>query len=154
MTFRGIPEMYYGTEILMKGISNPDGNVRLDFKGGWQEDSVNKFIATGRTDKENDIFNYVRTLARFRKNSSAIKTGKMMQYVPADGLYVYFRYDANQTVMCIMNTGKTEKKINLLKQYIERTNGFINAKDVITGEEKGSSFVIPAKKMFVLQLEK
>ena len=154
MTFRGIPEMYYGSEILMTGISNPDGNVRLDFKGGWKEDSVNKFIASGRTDKENEIFNYIKTLANFRKNSSAIKTGKMMQYVPVDGLYVYFRYDENQTVMCIMNTGKKEKEISLLKQYIERTNGFTKAKDIITGEEKGSSFIVPAKKMFVLQLEK
>ena len=78
----------------------------------------------------------------------------MMQYVPEQSIYVYFRYDENQTVMCIMNTGKKEKEISLLKQYIERTNGFTKAKDIITGEEKGSSFIVPAKKMFVLQLEK
>jgi len=154
MTFRGIPEMYYGSEILMTGFTNPDGNVRKDFKGGWKEDSVNKFTSVGRTDKENDVFNYIRKLANFRKNSSAIKTGKMMQYIPEDGLYVYFRYDDDQTIMCIMNTSTTEKKIDLHKQYIERTNSFESAKNVITGDEMGSSFSVSSKKMFVLQLEK
>jgi glycosidase len=154
LTFRGIPQIYYGTEILMAGISNPDGNVRRDFKGGWKEDSVNKFTAAGRTDKENDIFNYIKTLANFRKNSSAIKTGKMMQYIPVNGLYVYFRYDEKQTIMCIMNTDDNEKEIDINKEYSERTQGFSKAVDVITGEDKGSEFKIPAKKMFVLQLKK
>ncbi len=154
MTFRGIPEMYYGSEILMTGFTNPDGNVRKDFMGGWKEDSLNKFTAAGRTDKENDLFNYIRTLANFRKNSSAIKTGKMMQYVPQDGLYVYFRYDAAQTVMCVMNTDEKERTIDIKKEFTERTTGFTKAKNVVTGTEEGSSFTIPAKKMFVLQLEK
>jgi glycosidase len=154
MTFRGIPEMYYGSEILMTGFTNPDGNVRLDFKGGWKEDSVNKFTAAGRTGKENDIFNYIKILANFRKKSSAIKTGRMMQYTPDDGLYVYFRYDSSQTIMCIMNTGNNEKQINLHEQYKERTDSFISARNIITGENEGDVFKVPAKKMFILELEK
>jgi glycosidase len=154
LTFRGIPEMYYGSEILMKGLTNPDGNVRLDFKGGWKEDSVNKFTEAGRNEKENEVFNYIKKLAGFRKTSSAIKTGKMMEYTPVDGLYVYFRYDESQTIMCIMNTGEVEKKIELANDYKERTKDFTNAKDVITGQETGLSFTIPPKKMMVLQLEK
>src|SRR5579875_3460996 len=82
LTERGTPEMYYGTEILLKGISNPDGKVRQDFPGGWKEDKENKFTLQGRTEKENQFFNYVRTIANFRKTSSAITTGKMMQFVP------------------------------------------------------------------------
>ncbi|HEX8357767.1 MAG TPA: alpha-amylase family glycosyl hydrolase, partial [Segetibacter sp.] len=109
LTCRGIPQMYYGTEILMKGISNPDGLVRADFEGGWKEDKRNKFTAEGRTKNENEVHDWTMKLANFRKNSSAIKTGKTMQYVPEDELYVYFRYDAKQTVMCIMNAGTKEK---------------------------------------------
>jgi neopullulanase len=153
LTFRGVPQMYYGMENLMTGFTNPDGLVRSDFAGGFKGDKINKFSAAGRTDKENNIFNHIRTLANFRKNSSAIKTGKMMQYTPDDGLYVYFRYDNNQTVMCVMNTGDNEKQIDLQK-YTERTNGFSSAIDVLNGELRGKKFSIPAKQMYVLELKK
>ncbi len=64
MTQRGIPQLYYGTEILMKNFKNPsDAEVRKDFPGGWKEDSVNKFLATGRTAKENEAFDFVKKLA-------------------------------------------------------------------------------------------
>ena len=132
LTARGIPQLYYGNEILMKGASNPDGWVRLDFPGGWEGDKQNKFLESGRTAQENEAFNYVKTFANFRKNSSAIKTGKFMQYVPVDGVYVYFRYDDNQTVMCIMNTDKNSATLNL-SRFIERLNGFTKAYDVATG---------------------
>jgi len=134
LTLRGIPQLYYGTEILMKNSKNPsDGQVRLDFPGGWAGDKENKFTAAGRTQKENDAFNYVRTLAQFRKNSSAIKTGKLMQYIPQNGLYIYFRYDKNQTVMIITNTG--EKKADIkLNRFSERTNGFTKMKNIFTGK--------------------
>ncbi|MES1221273.1 MAG: glycoside hydrolase family 13 protein, partial [Bacteroidota bacterium] len=106
LTQRGIPQLYYGTEILMKNFKDPtDAEVRKDFPGGWKEDPVNKFTGSGRTPLENEAFDYVKKLAWFRKNSSAIKTGKLMQYVPSDSMYVYFRFDAKQTVMCILNSG-------------------------------------------------
>ncbi len=132
LTARGIPQLYYGNEILMKGASNPDGWVRLDFPGGWEGDKQNKFLESGRTEQENEAFNYVKTFANFRKKSSAIKTGKFMQYVPVDGVYVYFRYDENQTVMCIMNTNKNAATIDL-SRFSERMNGFTKANDVATG---------------------
>ena len=132
LTSRGIPQLYYGNEILMKGATNPDGWVRLDFPGGWEGDAQNKFLESGRTAQENEAFNYVKTFANFRKNSSAIKTGKFMQYVPVDGVYVYFRYDDDQTVMCIMNTDKNSATLNL-SRFSERMNGFTKAYDVATG---------------------
>ena len=132
MTFRGIPQLYYGDEILMTGLTNPDGNVRLDFKGGWPEDRENKFTKEGRTQKEDNIFQYLKRFANFRKNSSAITTGKLMQYVPVNGVYVYFRYDEKQTVMCVMNTSDKPATIDLSK-YAERMKGFTNAYDVATG---------------------
>jgi len=152
-TCRGIPELYYGDEVLMKGFTNPDGWVRLDFPGGWEGDKKNAFTGQGLTDTEKIVQNYVMTFANFRKNSSAIKTGKMMQYVPVDGLYIYFRYDNNQTVMCVMNTDEKEKTINFA-DYSERTDGFTKAKNIVDGTEMKSGFTIPAKKMWVFELGK
>ncbi|HYE56621.1 MAG TPA: alpha-amylase family glycosyl hydrolase, partial [Chitinophagaceae bacterium] len=156
LTFRGIPQLYYGTEILMKGVTHPtDAMVRFDFPGGWAGDSVNKFVAAGRTQQENEAFNYVRTLANFRKSSSAIKTGKMMQYVPVDGVYVYFRYDNNQTVMCVMNTNDRESAIDL-SRFDERMKGFTKALDVATGTtfNLGSTLKIGPKYLLVAELKK
>jgi glycosidase len=133
LTQRGIPQLYYGDEILMKNFKNPsDAEVRKDFPGGWPGDAVNKFEAAGRTAQENEVFNYIRTFARFRKNSSALKTGKLMQFLPQDGVYVYFRYDNNQTVMCVMNTNNQPATINL-SRFAERMSGFTKAFDVATG---------------------
>lgn len=152
-TCRGIPQLYYGTEVLMKGIANPDGWVRLDFPGGWKGDRKNAFTGEGLTDTEKEVQQYVRTLANFRKGSSALRTGKFMHYLPQDGLYVYFRYDAGQTVMCILNTGDTEKKLNLT-DYAERTHGFNRGRDVVTGTILPDSFSVPAKKITILELLK
>jgi len=155
LTCRGIPQLYYGTEILMKGFSNPDGWVRLDFKGGWAEDQENKFLNSGRNAQENEAFNYVKTIANFRKNSSAIKTGKMMQYVPVNGVYVYFRYDTKQTIMCIMNQNDGEMEIDGAR-FIERTNGFTKGKNIIDGTQLDISgkIKIPGKSLAVIELIK
>ena len=152
LTTRGIPQIYYGTEILMKGEKNPDdGNVRLDFPGGWKDDPKNAFTGEGMTDEEKDMLHYVTTLANFRKNSSAITKGSLMQYVPDDGLYVYFRYDSKQTVMCTMNTNNKEKEIDF-SNYIERTKGFTGAINIVSGAKLTNKFKIPAKRMWVLEL--
>jgi glycosidase len=133
LTLRGIPHMYYGDEILMKNFKNPtDQEVRLDFPGGFPGDAVNKFEAAGRTPQENETFNYIKTLANFRKKASALKTGKTMQFIPQNGVYVYFRYDAKQTIMCVMNTGDQAATIDL-SRFAERMNGFTKAYDVATG---------------------
>ncbi|MGV3528810.1 MAG: glycoside hydrolase family 13 protein [Flavisolibacter sp.] len=155
MTTRGIPQLYYGTEVLMKGVSNPDGWVRLDFPGGWAGDKENKFTAAGRSSQENESFNWVRTLAQFRKSSTAITGGKLMQYVPEDGLYTYFRYDSAQTVMVVMNTSGEEKKVHPL-QYSERTKGFSKGRNIVTSAEHSlqSDWKIPAKTSWVLELMK
>jgi glycosidase len=117
----------------MKGFTNPDGLVRLDFPGGWNGDSKNAFTGAGLSADELSVQTLVKNLAIFRKNSSALQTGQLMQYVPQNGLYVYFRYDATQTIMCVMNTGKDAMDIDFSK-YPERTNGFIKAKSV-TGKQ-------------------
>jgi hypothetical protein len=77
----------------------------------------------------------------------------MMQYIPEDGLYVYFRYDNNQTVMCVMNTDNKTRNVNLNK-YAERTNVFKGGKDIISGDQIGAVFSIPAMSMQVIELTK
>lgn len=155
LTQRGIPQLYYGDEILMKNFKNPtDAEVRQDFPGGWNGDPVNKFIGGGRTDQENQAFNYIKALANFRKKSSAITAGKLMQFLPKDGMYIYFRYDTKQTVMVISNTGDKLIKPDW-KHYAERINGFRQLKDVITGTIKPFTDIeIQPKESFVFELIK
>lgn len=152
MTMRGIPQMYYGDEILMKNLSNPDGLVREDFPGGWPGDKANKFTAAGRTEKENDAFNYVRALANYRKNTPALQTGKMMDYVPEDGVYVYFRYDNQKTVMVAYNSNDKEQTIGT-GRFSQRIKKAASARDIVTGKVISlNSLTIPAKSTLVLEL--
>ena len=154
LTSRGIPQIYYGTEVLMKGDKGiNDGWVRLDFPGGWDGDAKNAFTQNGLNDEEKSLQDYTKKLANFRKKSTAIKTGKMMQYVPDDGLYVYFRYDEKQTVMCVMNTAENDKEIDFAN-YAERTKGFSNAMDAVSGVQYSNKFLVPKKQMLVLELMK
>jgi glycosidase len=154
LTCRGIPQIYYGDEIATTGTTNPsDGYVRLDFPGGFPGDKVNKFLAEGRTKKDDSIYKHITTLANFRKNSSALTTGKLMQYVPENGVYVYFRYDDKQTVMVVMNTSKTTKKINI-QNYKERTSGFSKMKNILTGEILNGDISLDSKVTGVYELLK
>ena len=154
-TCRGIPQMYYGDELATTGFTSPnDGYVRLDFPGGFSNDKINKFELSGRTVKDQEIYQLVNALANFRKKSSAIMTGKMMQYVPEDGVYTYFRYDAKQTVMVVMNTSKTDKIISYDK-FSERTNGFNQAIDISTNTKSPlKNFTVGSYKSVVLELIK
>ena len=153
LTLRGIPQLYYGTEVLMKNKkTNTDATVREDFPGGWKEDPVSRFTAAGRTEKENEAFNHVSKLANFRKSSSAITSGKTMQFVPKDGVYTYFRYDNKQTVMVITNTSDKVIKPDW-NAYAERVKGFTKARDVVKGNTVSLlSMEIQSKECLVLEL--
>jgi len=155
LTARGIPQLYYGTEILLKGVSNPDGLVRGDFTGGWKEDKQNKFTDAGRTGREKEVYEWTRSIAQYRKRSTALQTGKFMQYLPQDWVYTYFRYDDKSTVMIVMNTSADERTVD--PQYFsERTAGFRMAKPVTGGESKTLSdkWKIPGKSIWILELSK
>ena len=154
-TARGIPQIYYGDELATTGRTSPnDGYVRLDFPGGWAGDKINKFVTEGRTQRDDSIYQHVSKLANYRKNSTSLTTGKLMQYVPEDGVYVYFRYDDKQTVMVVMNTAKSEKKINVEK-YSERVKGFSKMKNILTGNITAKQdFLLPAKESGIYELIK
>lgn len=155
LTMRGIPQLYYGTEILMKNFSDPDGLVRSDFPGGWPGDKVNKFVAAGRTPQENEAFNFVSKLANYRKNNPALQTGKLIQYVPEDGMYVYFRLspDGNgKNVMVILNGDDKTKTLNTSRfaEQMKNTSGLVN---IMSGEKLSTTTInVPAKTTLVLEL--
>ncbi|WP_240534700.1 cyclomaltodextrinase C-terminal domain-containing protein [Pedobacter aquae] len=154
LSTRGIPQLYYGTEIMMKNFSNPDGLVRSDFPGGWAEDKVNKFSSEGRTAAENDVFNYIKTIAKYRKQTTALQTGKLMQFVPQDGVYVYFRYDNAKTVMVVVNSN--DKVMSLeTSRFSERTQGFKKAKDIVSGKvyDLSVAMEIPSISTLVMELQ-
>jgi glycosidase len=155
LTERGIPQLYYGTEICMKGVDNPDGWVRLDFPGGWPGDKKSGFTGEGLSDEEMAVQRLVRTLGQFRLHSSALRSGKMMQYIPERTLYVYFRYDDRQTVLCAMNTGNRPVSVNF-GRFAERTRGFSWGVDIVTGERHplAQTGSLPGRTMWVLELTK
>lgn len=155
LTLRGIPQLYYGTEILMKNFKNPsDAEVRRDFPGGWPGDSSNKFIAANRTAAEAGAYNYISALAHFRKTSKAITEGKLMQYVPENGLYVYFRYHPQQTVMVVSHTGTAAMTLTI-NRFSQRTTGFSKMRNIVTGEVLPlQDFTMQPKQSFVFELLK
>ncbi|MBL7926161.1 MAG: glycoside hydrolase family 13 protein [Bacteroidia bacterium] len=134
LTTRGIPMLYYGTELLMHNFSN-DGssNVRDDFPGGWPNDTINKFLPQGRNESEKEAHNFISKLALWRQYRPAIQNGKLMQFVPEDGVYVYFRYDDKATIMMVMNAN--EKAITLnTKRFAERVGSYTKGYEVISNK--------------------
>lgn len=155
LTTRGIPQLYYGAEIGMKNFSNPDGLVREDFKGGWAGDTSNKFIAAGRNAEENELHDYFSKLANYRKNNHVLQTGKLMQFIPQDNVYTYFRYNEEKTVMIVLNPNAKEMTLSPAR-FTERTTGFTNARDVISGNSVSlsDSLRIPAESTIVMELQR
>lgn len=132
LTTRGIPQIYVGTEILVEGKkSDGDGVMRSDFPGGWEDDSRNSFVAEGRTERENEAFNYLKKLLNWRKQNPAIHTGNLKHYVPENDTYVYFRSNPEKTIMVVIN--KNEKALSLnLKRFAESMGRFTSGRDVIS----------------------
>jgi len=156
LTIRGIPQVYYGTEILMSGFKDPgDANVRKDFPGGWSGDSRDAFTAKGRTADENDMFNFTRTLMQWRRTATPIHNGKFMHFIPDDNTYVYFRYNDEGSVMVAVNASKEAKTLSL-KRFAERLDGFSSWKNPINGQKGmlGESLSIPPMTTMILDLQK
>jgi glycosidase len=155
MTCRGIPQLYYGNEVLMPGLTSPnDGHVRKDFPGGWKNDTKNAFTGQGLTEQERSFQEYTKGLALFRKSSSALKHGKLTQFVPENGVYVYFRHDEKQKIMVVMNTANEERIIEL-SRFSEMTKGYMIGKDVLStgSRELKDTWNVPAMTCWVLELK-
>ena len=155
LTMRGIPQVYYGTEILMKNYKDPnDAAVRKDFPGGWYADPTDKFNPSSLDAKELEAFTYFKQLANFRKNSPAIKQGTLKQYIPQNGVYVYFRLHEKQKLMCIINTSADEISIDLnrFNDVLFSTTKLVNPMNdnIFT---KPAGLVIPSKSFQIFELK-
>jgi neopullulanase len=156
LTTRGIPEIYYGSEVLVKGLKvEGDGRKRADFPGGWAGDTANAFLAQGRTAAQNEMFSYLQNLLHWRKNKEVIHTGKLKQFVPRDGVYVYFRYNDKETVMVVMNNNDKDAKTLEPGIYNEFISKFTHGKEVISGREINDlkDIIVPPKSAIIIELK-
>jgi glycosidase len=150
LTMRGIPCIYYGSEIGMNKMEN-HGLLREDFPGGWAEDATNAFTKTGRSSWQDSIYSHLNKLLTWRANSAAIGQGKLTQFVPVDGVYVYFRHTEEDTVMVIANTNDKAVEHNLAR-YKELWPKGSSGKNVLSGElVEGEVLSIPAKTSFIME---
>ena len=133
-TTRGIPQMFYGTEMLIQGPkARTDGVLRADMPGGWAGDKVDAFTGAGLTDAQRDMQHLVRTLFNWRKTSSAVKAGKLTHYIPRDGHYVYFRHDGKQTVMVVLNKNPRATQLDL-GRFAGMVKDARRGRNVLTGD--------------------
>ena len=133
LTSRGIPQLYYGTEILMKATDG-HGPIREDFWGGWPEDTVNKFEASGRTEAENEAFNFIQKLANYRKGSEVLTRGSLTQFTPQDGVYSYVRYNKGSQKVLVMINGTDDEATIDMSRYAELIPIGYNYTDIVTDE--------------------
>jgi len=153
-TTRGIPMFYYGTEIMMPGMKNDgDGNIRCDFPGGWQGDTMNVFQGAKLSTEQKEVSAYLSTLLNWRKGNRAVQDGRLVHYIPEQGMYVYFRSLGAAHVMVILNNNTTSKSLESLR-YKEDLKGFTTAKDVMSGAMLNdlNSISVPAKSARILEL--
>lgn len=133
-TTRGIPQFFYGSEVLATSPKErDDGAVRSDMPGGWAGDKINAFTGKGLNAQQKDAQDFVKTLLNWRKTSDAIKTGKLMHYVPEKSTYVYFRYTDSKTVMVVLNKNAQDSQLDLAR-YQAMIKGKTSGKNILTGE--------------------
>lgn len=154
-TVRGIPQVYYGSEIGMGGDkSKGDADIRQDFPGGWNSDKNNAFTVAGRTAEQTKYFDFTSKLFNWRKSNEAVHFGKMTHYIPENNTYVYFRYTDNKTVMVIFNNNAKEQIIKT-NRFKENIKNFKSGKDILTGKsfDLSSEIILEPKSALVLELE-
>lgn len=134
LTANRIPQLYYGTEVLMNGTKEvTDGNVRKDFPGGFPGDEHNAFTAEGRTRAENAMFTWLSRLLHWRQDNDVIIKGKQTQFTPYNGIYVIARQYGGKTVLTVVN-GTKKAAAMAVKRYAEVIGSNTTAKDVLTGK--------------------
>lgn len=157
-TVRGIPQVYYGTEIGMRGDkSKGDAAIRQDFPGGWKADKQNAFTDNGRTAEQKQFHDFTAKLFNWRKNKEVIHSGKTKHFIPQNNVYVYFRYNDNESVMVIINANP-EKQTIKLNRFAEALNGFTSGKDIISDKNlsisQSGEVTIEGKTSMIIELKK
>ena len=155
-TMRGIPQLYYGSEIGMAGDKGKgDADIRQDFPGGWTSDKNNAFTANGRTAEQAKYFDFTAKVFNWRKSKSVIHNGKLMHYLPDNNVYVYFRYNDNESVMVVVNNSK-DKQTFKLDRFKESLGSYSSGKDIISDAnfDLKSELTIEGKSSLILELKK
>lgn len=154
LTIKRIPQLYYGTEVLMNGTKRiTDGNVRKDFPGGFPGDQQNAFTAEGRTAAQNDMFNWLSAILHWRQGNEVITKGKMIQFIPYNGIYVIDRSYQGRHAVTIIN-GTTQQREMKLDRYKETFGNATMARDVPTGKSVNLAngvLTMPARSTLVLE---
>lgn len=155
LTLRGIPCIYYGTEILMTGFCDPDAHVREEFPGGWNDHKVDAFEKKGRTEIQNEAFYFLQTLLIYRKNNKWLSTSKLTQFVPNDNAYVYARKsaDGKKAILCMYNLNETafDFPMESMKEITKQVNC---GKNILTNEKISwdKTLSIPAKGFSLIEI--
>ncbi|MEP0175398.1 MAG: glycoside hydrolase family 13 protein [Paraglaciecola sp.] len=153
-TTRGIPQVYYGTEVLMANTGTEDhGAIRSDFPGGWHSDLSSAITQKGLSKQQVEAQNYIKKLLNWRKNATAIHRGKLTHFAPNKGVYVYFRSLEQQTVMVVINKNNQEVILNP-NDYSELIPANSQAKDVITSKyySLNSEIKLNSKSILILNV--
>ncbi|MBM3452632.1 MAG: alpha-amlyase [Bacteroidetes bacterium] len=154
-TTRGIPQIYYGSEIGMKGDKGKgDADIRRDFPGGWPGDTNNVFTEKGRTTEQKAYFDFSKKIWNWRKGKSVIHTGSFTQFLPQNNVYVYFRYNESETVMVVINNSKEAQLIDL-SRFRNSLKNYKRGLDVISGNmiQLEEPLAIDSKKSLILELK-
>jgi len=129
MTTRGIPMIYYGTEYLSDGLkSDGDAQLRKDFLGGWEGDSINAFANENMSNQQTEAMSYLRSLIKLRNENAELQSGKLIQYIPNNGIYVYFRSSKNKAFMIVLNNTDKDRTLKL-DYYKESLESFTTIKE-------------------------
>ena len=154
-TVRGIPQLYYGSEIGMAGDKNKgDADIRKDFPGGWNGDTNNAFTKAGRTDEQQKYFDFTSKLFNWRKSKSVIHNGKMTHYIPENNVYVYFRYNESENVMVVINNSN-ETQTFKTNRFAENIHNHQSGMDILSGKtiDLKNDIAIDRKSVLVLELK-
>ena len=153
-TVRGIPQIYYGSEIGMRGSkSNGDADIRQDFPGGWNTDAKNAFAKAGRNEVQQKYYDYSSKLLNWRKSKEVIHTGKTTHYIPENNVYVYFRHNRSETVMVVVNNSNETQTFKTAR-FQENIKDLKSGKDIISGKitEIESEITAEPKSALILEL--
>ena len=154
-TVRGIPQLYYGSEIGMAGDKGKgDADIRRDFPGGWAGDTNNAFTKTGRTAEQQKFFELTSRLFTWRKNKEVIHTGKTTHYLPHDNVYVYFRHNDKESVMVLINNSNEAKTFGTAR-FGESLKSYTSGTDVVSGKSVNlkADVTMEPKSALVLELK-
>jgi glycosidase len=154
-TTRGIPQLYYGSEIGMAGNKDyGDASIRQDFPGGWEGDINNAFTKSGRTAMQNEYFDFTSKLFNWRKKKAVIHYGKMTHYIPQRNVYVYFRYTSDESVMILINNSR-EIRTESMTRFQENLKQALIGFDIISNKtfDVSKEIILSPKSILILELQ-